>query len=221
MLILITTTACRVPTCVQVDRGRHPRGCRSQFVRNGFQRGPQAVVGAPDAQHGRRGARHHVKSAHGERGRDAPSHLSGDGADFGQDTTTDGFGQPRIATCTTTGCSVYKADDCVSGRVEDYVWSENEKTEVDDDDGEDDGGATTTTTVVAVTRYRWWLPGNERAAHETRNESIKSPRPEGGIWCGVSRIFEWVDRFDAGGGEWPVWWWGIGGERQLSVKSDV
>jgi len=181
---LIAAAACRVPTCVQVDCGRHPRGRRSQFVRNGFQRGPQAVVGAPDAQHGRRDARHHVKSTHGERGRDAPSHLS----DFGQDTTTDGFGQPRITTCTTTGCSVYKADECVRGREEDCVWSENKRAEVDDD-GEDDGGATTTTTAVAVTRYRWWLPGNERAAHETRNESIKSPRPEGGICCGVSARF--------------------------------
>jgi len=106
----------------------------------------------------------------------------GAGANFGQDTTTDGFGQPRIATCTTTGYSVYKAYECVCGREEDCVWSENERAVVMDGNDEDDGSATTTT--VAVKRYRWWLPGNERAAHETRNESIKSPRPEGGdlLW---------------------------------------
>jgi len=58
-----------------------------------------------------------------------------------------------------------------------------------DDDEDDDGATTTTTKAVAVTRYRWWLPGNERAAHKTGNESIKSPRPVGGICYGVSARF--------------------------------
>lgn len=77
-------------------------------------------------------------------------------------------------------CSVYKSDNVYE--VEPKIVCGQKMKGNDDNDDEDDDGATTTTTTKAVTviRYRWWLPGNERAAHKTRNESIKSPRPVGG-----------------------------------------